>query len=166
MVKEKTVGFPTKKVVVVVIILAVAFFIVYYFDLLKTNCMDEGCFNDAVRGCNQAKFLVVRNFNYYRYDIEGSKGDSCEINVAIKKMAIGSSVEQIRRFEGKSMVCLIPESKLSDAKLENLEGLLNYCSGPLKEAIYELIIEKLYTLVVSNMGQVVGEMGELVKGEI
>jgi hypothetical protein len=32
--------------------------------------------------------------------------------------------------------------------------------------MYQLIIEKLYTLVIANLGDVIGKMEETIKGEV
>lgn len=72
-------------------------------------------------------------------------------------MAIGTDLDVKTLLEGKSMTCKIPKSKLSEIELDNMKDLLNYCTGPLKEGMYELLLKRMYALVVSQMSNIVKE---------
>ena len=73
-------------------------------------------------------------------------------------MGVGTPIELIDLFEGKSMECKIPIDKIKEIHINKMENVINYCTGPLKESIYELIIKKLYGLVVQNIGEILKEV--------
>ena len=56
------------------------------------------------------------------------------------------------------MLCLIPKSELSLININEVENLLKYCTGQLKEGIYEIIIKKMYSIIISNLGEILGEV--------
>ncbi len=151
---------------IVTILILGALFIAYQLGAFKKTCEDQGCFKDALNNCAYAKFLTTKNFNYYLYTIKGSTNGACKIQVDLKKMAVGTPAEKIEQFEGKAMTCYLSKQELAKMESIDFDGTLNYCTGPLKEAMYELIIEKLYTVIIQNMGQVIGAVEDTLKGEI
>lgn len=152
--------------VLVTIILAGSVLLAYQFGAFKKNCKDEACFKQALDDCDYAKYLGTRNYNYYLYTIQGTKDGNCRVDIQLKKMAIGTEPEKIKQFEGKRMKCHLPKTEIAKMGDLNFEGMLNYCTGPLKEAMYELIIEKLYTIIIKNMGSIVGAVEDTIRGEI
>lgn len=80
------------------------------------------------------------------------------MQVTLSKMGSGFSQEQITLFEGKSMMCKLPMSKIESSPSTEIKDLINHCSGPLKESIYEYMIQKLYGLIINNLGDVVEEL--------
>jgi len=147
------------------ILLLITFF-AFFFGVIKKTCKDDRCFNDALKRCRMANYLKLQNYNYYRYSIEGGEGEYCKLNIKLVKMAAGTPQDKIDLFEGKSMTCKIPRSELSKVQSDKIEGVLKYCTGPLKEAMYQLIIEKLYTLIIANMGEIIGGVEETLAGQI
>ena len=143
-------------VLVTVILLTV--FVAYYFGFVKKSCQDDACFDAALQKCSMAVYPKVHNYNYYVYSIGGKSKGMCQVNIQLAKMAAGSPPDKVALFEGKSMDCLVPMEDISEVKSEKVESMLQYCTGPLKEAMYEQIIEKLYTIVVSNMGEILGDI--------
>lgn len=158
--------FSWKKILITITILVIITFFAFYFGLLKKTCMTPECFEESLQKCTPAKYLKLQNLNYYKFSIMGKRGDSCRVNVELVKMAEGTALDKRAMFEGKGMVCRVPTDSLAKVKSDNVEGILNYCSGPLKEAMYELIIQKLYTIVIANLGDIIGEIQATIKGEI
>ncbi len=158
--------FNWKVFAIIISILVVLSFLAFYLGIIKKTCETEDCFSQSLQSCSMTQYLKLQNMNYYRYTIEGKRGDDCLIQVKLVKMAVGTPEDKIKLFEGKSMTCRIPKDKLSTLKSDNVEGMLNYCTGPLKEAMYQLIIEKLYTLIVSNMGDIVGKLEDVLAGNV
>ncbi len=158
--KEKKIAI---KVIVSILIFAIAIFLSYEFGLFKKRCKDDKCFSEAVIKCKMAKYHKLRDFNYYTYEIKGKRGGKCVIKITLDKMAEGTSIKEKMLFEGKSMVCRVPPENLNATTIENIENFLEYCTGPLKESIYKVIIEKLYGLILHNIGDVVVEMRDLLK---
>lgn len=147
-------------------VLVIIVFLAFFFGIVKKTCNGDECFNEALRECSMARYLKLQNYNYYQYSIEGGRGDDCLLDVKLVKMAAGTPPDKIALFEGKDMSCRVPRSELINIETATVEGMLNYCSGPLKEAMYQLIIEKLYTLIVSNMGDIIGEIEDVLAGQI
>lgn len=139
-------------------VIVITVFSSYYFGLLKKTCEDNECFNTALQKCSLAKYTTVHNYNYYTYSIEGKSKGNCLLNIKLAKMAAGSPPEKIAQFEGKGMDCKVPIDETQAVTADTIENILKYCTGPLKEAMYEQIIEKLYTLVVGNMGDILGDI--------
>jgi hypothetical protein len=138
----------------------------FYFGVIKKECEDETCFQKALQKCTPAKYLRLQNLNYYKYTISGIRSGDCKLTVELKKMAVGTEPAKAVLLEGKGMVCKVPKKEIQKIESTQITGLLNYCSGPLKEGMYQLIIEKLYTLVIANLGDVIGKMEETIKGEV
>ncbi|MDD5331890.1 MAG: hypothetical protein PHE43_03685 [Candidatus Nanoarchaeia archaeon] len=154
---KKRIEISFNKLVLGILILVVLIWLIFFSGFFKKNCeQDETCFNERLLECKSTKFVAVRNGNIYDYVIEGSKRDSCVLNIELRKMAIGTDLKLKEKLEGKSMICYVPKDKLDEVK--DIEGLVNYCSGGLKEGIYEVMIEKLYGLLVQNLGDIVGEV--------
>ncbi|MDD5178493.1 MAG: hypothetical protein PHT54_04430 [Candidatus Nanoarchaeia archaeon] len=139
------------------LILIFLIWLIFFSGVFKKNCeQDETCFNERLMECKGTKFIAVRNGNIYNYLIEGRKKDFCILDIELKKMAVGTDLNLRGKLEGKSMKCYVPKDKLNEVK--EIEGLINYCTGPLKEGIYEVMIEKLYGLLIQNLGDIVGEV--------
>ena len=139
-------------VLIAISLVWLVFFSGYFF---KKNCVDDRtCFNASFSACEPAKFQTIQDSNFYRYTIHGFRGDSCRITVTLEKMAAGTPVQLIDKFEGKSMSCSIPRERLKEGSFEEVEDILNHCTGPLKEAIYELVIDRMYGLILQNFGEI------------
>lgn len=147
-------------------IILTALFAAYQLGAFKKSCADDQCFLDALKECKYAKQVGVRNFNYYRYTIGGRDNGNCKVEVDLVKMALGTPPEKVAKFEGKWMRCKLPQKEIDSMQELNFDSMLNYCTGPLKEAMYELIIEKLYSVIIQNMGAIIGAVEDTIKGEV
>lgn len=152
----------TMILIIATVILLTVFF-AYYFGLVKKTCATEECFQEALQKCSMSTYTKLHNYNYYVYTINGETSSSCKMNIRLAKMAAGTSPEKVALFEGKDMECTIPIEVISTATTEQISSILKYCTGPLKEAMYEQIIEKLYTVVVSNLGEIMGDIEQTLK---
>lgn len=133
--------------------------IVFFSGLIKKDCkQDSDCFNEALSECKPVKFLNVNDNNLYQYKVSGSKGNLCDLNIKLIKMGVGTPIDLVQKFEGKSMRCLVPKSEVETGDLAEIGNVLNYCSGPLKESILELIIDRMYGLIIKNLGQIAEEV--------
>jgi len=149
---------PAKFFLVLTILILVLWGGAYYFGFLKKDChLDKACFDKAFSSCKQAKAFVLQEGNLYRYDINGEKNGVCNFEITLDKMAEGTAINLRNSFEGKSMKCRLPLELLNEP-IEKIDSTINYCSGPLKETIYELIITRLYKNVVGNLGAILNEI--------
>lgn len=166
---RKGVYFPLGgKWLIILLVICLLVLTLFYTGVIKKDCSrDKDCFNKALKSCDPAKYLSIRNNNAYSYSIKGRAGDKCVMVIRMEHMAAGTDMELIELLEGKNMVCRVPKNYLEVDELEQIEDLIHYCTGPLKEGMYELIIEKLYGLIIQNMGDVINEMKDtLLKIEV
>lgn len=155
-----------KKVSVAAAILIIAVILSWQLGLFKKNCKEDiNCFSEALQNCRQAKYLHLQDYNYYTYTIKGSEKGNCVILVNLDKMAEGTAIQLVERFEGKSMACKLPKEIINETTVNIIQSHISYCSGPLKEAVYESIIEKLYGIVLNNIGDIVIEARDVLKGK-
>ncbi|MEM4245558.1 MAG: hypothetical protein QXR60_05145 [Candidatus Nanoarchaeia archaeon] len=149
------------KTIIFAILVAILIGGAYYYGYFKKNCQqNKACFDEAFKSCTPAKLVSVIDNNYYYYAIDGSRGDKCKVRVKLTKMGIGTSQELIQALEGKEMTCYIPLTRVRELSFDTMPDVLGYCSGPLKEAIYEQIIQKMYALIIKNLGPIVSEVKE------
>ena len=152
-------GFTKKRnIFFILIILVFLSLIFYYFGFMKTSCDSERCFETLSQDCSPLKYQRSINNNIYKYTISRSLGQYCKVNIKFEKTSEGTNFETKERLEGKSMLCLIPKSELSLININEVENLLKYCTGQLKEGIYEIIIKKMYSIIISNLGEILGEV--------
>ena len=146
------------KVLIIAVVVALVFSALFIY---KKNCKDEECFNEALYQCTPAKYFGYRNNNLYLYKISRSLFRDCNLKVEVERMAIGSDPDLIRLLEKKQMKCKIPKDmKLT---LDKMENLLTYCNGELKEGLYQLMLERLYALVVRDMKGIIDEAEKALK---
>ena len=155
-------GFLAKVAVVGGILLAL-FVAGYYTGYFRKDCgQDKTCFQSYVQECKPAQVAVLRNNNAYLYAVGNQLGKSCEIKITSLRIDAGAPPE-FKNLEGKEMSCKIPKTELEKTNLDAFDNLLSYCHGPLKEALYEVIIQRMYTLVVSQLGDIVKEAQKVLR---
>ena len=131
----------------------------YYFGLIKKGCgTSEDCFLQASARCRPATFQETQEIFRYAYAIHGWRGNTCKLTVHVTDVALGADVKVRDSFTGKAMACYVPQEAVESVPLNELSDILPFCSGPLKEAFYEQAIEKLYGLILQNMGTILTEL--------
>lgn len=136
-------------------IVVVAFIVIYSSGIIKKNCeSDVTCFKEALNECKTAKLIMQKNNNVYSYVIEPSFRKDCVVSIKLEKAAAGSAPEFRSLVEGKSMKCSIPKDQITDKFLDDFSVVIDSCTGQLKEGLYELIIQRMYTLVVKELSGV------------
>ncbi len=144
-------------IITIVVIFVIVFSIAFIY---KKECDDDECFNKALAECEPTKYYGYKNNNLYLYKISRSFG-KCRLYVKIEKMAIGTEPDLIRLLEDKDMKCQIPKSVV--ITLDEMESLLNYCHGTLKENLYQLMLERLYALVIRDMSGIIKEAEKIMR---
>ncbi len=119
----------------------------------ETNCEEnEECFNRAFFTCTKAKVLGEQEGSIFEYKILERDGENCIVSIEL--VEVNPDLDELtkQRFQDKSMQCLLPinEGFTTDK--------LNLCEGPLKEAIYEVTIQKMYNLLAQNLGEIISQM--------
>lgn len=131
--------------------------LILLYIYLPKNCeYNKTCLDKSFRNCERAKAFQLINGNTYLYEVKGNWKDYCRLNV--KVMEISSYQQDIKdALENKGMLCRIPKSN-TNVSILDVNNMLDYCTGPLKESMLELMIKRLYEVIVSNIGQISMEM--------
>ncbi len=145
-----------------VFIFLILILILFYFGIFKKTCLDDSCFEKSLSKCSSVQYVKQKNNNLYTYSILNSIMNECKINIKLEKVAPGSDPD-IKTLEGKSMYCKIPKSILTTTNLDNLDNVLQYCHGELKEGILELILKRMYSLVIGNLDEIIKQSKEFLK---
>lgn len=142
-----------KKVIAIVIVLVA---IALVFLIIKTkNCgSDDACFNSASAKCSRAKVTTFSQENQYHYQVLGEKRDNCIIEVTLLDLSDSQPTDVQRALEGKSMTCAVPLTELQTTAVKDMENLIDMCSGQLKEANLQIAIDKMYEIIVKNIGPI------------
>jgi len=121
----------------------------------ETDCgTDEDCFNRAFFTCTKAKVIGEQNENTFEYRILEERGENCVVSITLVEVNPGLDELTRKKFQDNSMECVLPLSE--GFTTDNL----NRCEGPLKEAIYEVTIQKMYNLLAQNLGEIISQMRE------
>jgi len=139
-----------KKIKIISIILILVFVIILgYVFLIKANpCENEKCFFDSLKDCKKIYFIKEDPEYSWHYIIskETSK-DSCEIKVKllhVKEESIDSKI-----LQNKEMICIIPKTETDFPEKD-----ISRCNGKLKEDLQDLIIEKMYKYLLTNVQEI------------
>ncbi len=153
-----------KKKVVVLILLVLTLLIITIINYSKNCGYDGTCFDKQIKKCSKAKAILFSAGNEQYYEILGPKTNSCIILVKMNTISPKSSI-QIKNFlEGKGMICEVPKKSLEKTLVTEVPSLSDYCTGPLKEALLQVTVEKLYEIVVKNIGSKALEYQETFTG--
>lgn len=137
----------------------------YFSNILKKNCKeDKACFDNALKRCSGAVLTSVSNGNIYIYESYSSFREDCKLKITMAKAAPGSELALRASLEGKSMTCTIKRSRLQEQSFSDMDDLAEFCTGPLKEAMYEMIVQRMYALVISNLGNISLEARKVAAG--
>ena len=128
--------------------------LVVYMSYEKDCEYDSICFEKAFEFCDKAKYLNEEEGNLFQYNIVGKKGSDCEVEVTILEVSSEADQDTKDLFSGKSMTCYIPENQAFTV------DTLTLCTGPLKESMYELIIQKMYSILAQNLGDLIFQLQE------
>ncbi len=134
------------------VVLVLFLFIVFYLFRVTDCEYDSNCFNEKFSNCERAKYLTEDEGNIFEYKIKYEKGLDCVVVVSVLEVNPESDEETKELFTGKSMTCTVPKNQKFTV------DALSYCTGPLKESMYELIIQKMYNVLAQSLGDVIHEL--------
>lgn len=144
-----------KSVLFLIVVLVVAVVAVYFTFFYTKKCDSRGCFNLAMEKCSKVSFLDDAEDATWLYKIKGKSQDDCMVYVELVKIKKGS-VEMLR-LENKDMECLVPIGSVASPQ-DNLGN----CHGLLKEEMQNMIIKKLHSYIVDNLGEISEELEKVV----
>ncbi len=153
MVKKK-VKSSKKKIYFISLGIAVLLIVGVLYLMYPKDCgSDQECFFSKSQECSPTKIDLFKPGGYYQYKVHGDKSDQCIVSVHLLKVSDAVQPDKKAKLENKRMTCKVPMKDMSNNLVE-YEELSQYCSGPLKEAILEITLERLYGVVASNLGEV------------
>lgn len=82
----------------------------------------------------------------FEYTVRGTSGDSCVVNVELLQGELNN--QDSIKLEGREMRCRLPSGVIMIP-----ESDIGNCHGELKEGLQDLVIKKLHTYLVRNLGQ-------------
>jgi len=129
-------------------------FVVIYMSYEKDCSYDKSCFDLAFESCTKATYFSEEEGSLFQYTIVGKSRTDCEVEVSVIEVSQNAGQDTNELFLGKSMTCFIPENQ------EFTVNTLTLCTGPLKESMYELIIQKMYSILAQNLGDLIYQLQE------
>jgi len=149
---------------ILIIIIVGLFLAAYYLGFTREFCgKDQNCFSQKAASCSPAEVFVSRNNNIFYYQINPTIRNQCKLIVKFERAQEGTLQEHTELLEGKSMKCYIPKSEMRRINVIEMENIIGYCSGELKEGLYELIIKRMYELIITNLGSITEEAQKAMK---
>ena len=145
-----------KVILIMSIILVLVLIAALYFQFIFTiPCKDESCFNANLEICERANYLNELKDATWQYKIIGKSGNSCEIEVHL--LQIKQGIIETGRLEGETMNCF-----MTLGVVDAPEKDISKCHGLLKEELQNIIIQKLHSYILSNIGEVSDELNKVI----
>ncbi len=129
-----------------VVSLASLGFAIYATFYYAPQCESFECFRVAMEQCNRVTYLNDDVEATWKYSIIGVRDDSCAIEVTLLQPKQGEL--GLERLSDLSMEC-----RYSRGSVIYPEKDLRRCHGILKEELQGILIAKLHTYLLENLGQ-------------
>ena len=131
-----------------ILIIAIVIFLAFVYFIKPKECNDSACFQKALSNCNRVSYVKEDSKASWHYIITNSNGkNSCNIRVKLLKMNQGTIETEI--LEGTEMTCIINKADTRPPE-ENMQS----CTGLLKEKLQEIIIERMHSYLLKNLGEI------------
>ena len=148
---------PQKRVGIALIILIIAlitfssYFLFFYARPVSTS--EE--FLDAMDSCKDVSWVREDAQASWLYIIKsGEKGDSC--NVEIRLLQIKEGTIESEKLQGKKMVCMVQKGETQFPEKD-----ITSCTGKLKEELQDIIIQRMHSYLLQNVGEIREEFESL-----
>jgi len=145
-----------KRLLDLFLIILVLLIVFGFFGVFKKTCDSEECFSEGIKNCRNLVYFQDKEGNLLRYSVSNVIG-YCIVDIRMER--VSGSLESVEMLEGEEMTCKIPKKEL-DMIGSNMESYIKYCNGILKEKMYELVLKKMYGVVISNIDDVINEVRE------
>jgi len=134
------------EIVLALVLIAIALS-VYFGFFYFPSCEDSQCFSDSLIACKKAVYISDSQNTLMKYKIITPEGNNCKVNVRLYQVKVGAM--NLANLEGLEMNCYLPLGTLMVP-----ESDLQNCNGQLKEEIQTIVINKLHSEIVQNLGQI------------
>ncbi len=138
---------------IIVVLLLIVYFVVYedIFLIFTRECSDKECFDANLAKCRRARYISEVEEASWIYTIRGKTQGNCEVEVELANIKKGDI--SLKSAEGKQMTCYLPLNTITTPGDD-----LTLCSGLLKEEMQDLIIKKMHSYILENLGQINEEL--------
>jgi hypothetical protein len=111
------------------------------------RCQTFECYEDRMRECKPANYLNDGPEATWRYEVKGIENGACVVGVMLLQSKTGElGMEQLAGYD---MDCGFPKGVVAYPEKD-----LGNCHGRLKEEMQGIIIKKLHTYIVDNIGEI------------
>jgi len=132
--------------IALVVIIVLAGVWVWASFIYYKNCDAKDCFDNSLLSCSRAQYINAGNMTFF-YKIEGKSNEQCVVNVELLKGDLNN--QDSLKLEKKDMECYLPLKTIMAP-----ESDIGNCHGLLKEGLQEMIISRLNSYVVQNLGSI------------
>lgn len=139
-------------IAVLVLVIALAYLIISSY---VKQCSDRACFDSEMAGCSKASFVDDTEESTWEYSITGKSGGNCIVNAMLLEIKKGTADLSVLR--NKDMDCELPVGYVG-----NPQDDLTRCHGILKEEMQNLIIKRMHSYILKNIGQISEELTKTV----
>ncbi|MCK5321376.1 hypothetical protein KAJ38_02255 [Candidatus Pacearchaeota archaeon] len=136
-----------KRKLIILAVLIITIGIIWRIFFSYTICDTWNCFNSHLEDCDRATFIGESNGIVFEYIIRGDSEDHCTVNIELLQGKLND--QDSIKLENQEMICKLPKGVVIIP-----ESDIGNCHGLLKEGLQDLIIEKLYTYLVQNLGRI------------
>jgi hypothetical protein len=143
-------------VIILIVILLLLAPLVYFTYFYHKSCDNYECFRSYLAKCSKAQFLSDSAEATWFYKIEG-KSSNGECNVYTELRQIKKTTIEYQSLENSAMNCYLPYGVVISP-----ESDLGKCSGPLKEQMQEIIIQRLHSYILGNIGNITDELKKVI----
>lgn len=138
---------------IALIVLAVLIWGVWFAFFGVPICESWDCFNAKLEECGKVEFIGGDDM-IFEYIIKGVSDGECEVSVQLLQGELNN--QDSLKLEMHKMTCYLPEGVVMIP-----ESNIGKCTGLLKEGLQDLVIKKLHTYLVQNLGTLNLEMVDL-----
>jgi|WetSurMetagenome_2_1015567.scaffolds.fasta_scaffold187514_3 hypothetical protein len=131
------------------VFLAVA---VRYTFFYAKSCESTECFFENLKTCSRAIYINDQSEATWRYEIVGSSIGTCDVEVTLLQQK--TTETDTNSLDGMTMIC-----SLDKGVADYPEKYIEKCHGILKEEIQNMMIKKLHTYLVDNLGEIKTGLG-------
>lgn len=118
-----------------------------YFTLYQpTPCDTFACYQEKMGKCDKATYTNEEPEASWRYEIKGSDNGECRVEVTMLQAKKGDL--ELENLAGFGMECRYPLGIKAYPEKD-----LGACSGKLKEELQSIVIKKLYSYILDNLGE-------------
>lgn len=126
----------------------------FYMSFYKTDrCNSFECFQQEMRECKKVSYINDDSQASWEYSIVGKKERLCMVRVELVNAKEGSL--EIDKLIGDDMLCGYPIGVGTYPEKD-----LKRCHGALREGLQEIMIKKLHTYIIENLGQINSSLSE------